>query len=82
MAVEGAPGCVHLCFAKLVEIFQELNHMCTATPGESERWLVVAEVLKEGVPVSPLLSFISAGLRWRQGLLRWTGRRRRWVGSS
>lgn len=60
MAEEGAELGVDFGFSKLVKVTQELEDMGTAAAGEREWRSVVAEVLAEGVPVSPLLVLVAA----------------------
>lgn len=60
VAKEGAELGVDLGLTELVEVPEELKHMCPAAPGEGERRPVVTEILPESVPVSPLLVLIPA----------------------
>lgn len=54
---------MHLSLSELVQILQELDHVGPAAGGEGDGWLVVLEVLLEGVPVPALLGLVAAQLR-------------------
>lgn len=53
---------VNLGLPELVQVFQELDHVGPAAAGESERWLVVPEILEESVPVPAFLGFVAVRL--------------------
>lgn len=39
---------------------EKFKDVCTAAPGEGERWSVILEVLAKGVPVTALLVLVAA----------------------
>ena len=59
-AEEGAVLVMNLCFPELVEVAEELEHVCAAARREREGRTVVPEVLTERVPVTAFLVLVSA----------------------
>lgn len=57
---KGAAMVVDLGLSELIQVPEELQHVGPAAHGEGEWRAVVAEVLAEGVPVSPLLVLVPA----------------------
>jgi hypothetical protein len=63
VAKEGPRRRVHLGLAELVEVAQELQHVCAAALGQLQWRTVVAQVLPERLPVTTLLRLVPARLR-------------------
>ncbi len=69
-AVVGTRGQMHLSLAELVQVSYKVEDMCAGTSCKRQRRSMVAQVLAERVPVSPLLSFVAARCPGRFLVLR------------